>query len=130
MARLYTFRGKSAEEIKKLDNKQFSEMLTSRQRRAIKRMGHEYKELIAKVEESKKEDSTKIIKTHIREAVILPSWLGLRFGVYNGKEFKDMVITDEMLGHRLGEFSFTTKRVQHSAPGIRATRGSKFLEVK
>ncbi len=130
MPRLYTFRGKSADEIKKLNNEQFMQMLTSRQRRAMKRMGHEYKELIAKVEEQKKEKPDKIIKTHIREAVILPAWLGLHFGVYNGKEFKDVIITDEMLGHRLGEFSFSTKRVLHSAPGIRATRGSKFLEVK
>ncbi len=130
MARVYTFRGKSIEDIRKLNNEKFSEMLTSRQRRAIKRMGHEYKELIEKVNEHIKEKSDKIIKTHIREAVILPSWVGLRFGIYNGKEFKDMVITEEMLGHRLGEFSFSTKRVLHSAPGIRATRGSKFLEVK
>ncbi len=130
MARVYTFRGKSIDEIRKLNNEKFSEMLTSRQRRAIKRMGHEYKELIEKVNEHIKEKSDKIIKTHIREAVILPSWVGLRFGIYNGKEFKDMVITEEMLGHRLGEFSFSTKRVLHSAPGIRATRGSKFLEVK
>lgn len=130
MARVYTFRGKSIDEIRKLNSEKFSEMLTSRQRRAIKRMGHEYKELIEKVNEHIKEKSDKIIKTHIREAVILPSWVGLRFGIYNGKEFKDMVITEEMLGHRLGEFSFSTKRVLHSAPGIRATRGSKFLEVK
>ena len=130
MARVYTFRGKSIEDIRKLNNEKFSEMLTSRQRRAIKRMGHEYKELIEKINEHITEKSDKIIKTHIREAVILPSWVGLRFGIYNGKEFKDMVITEEMLGHRLGEFSFSTKRVLHSAPGIRATRGSKFLEVK
>ncbi|MGC8479475.1 MAG: 30S ribosomal protein S19 [Candidatus Micrarchaeia archaeon] len=130
MARQYKFRGKSLEEIKALDLKGYSELLNSRQRRSIKRMGHEYKELIAKVNEAIESKSDKPIKTHIREAVILPNWVGLRFGIYNGKEFKDVLITEEMLGHRLGEFSFSTKRVIHSAPGIRATRGSKFLEVK
>ncbi|VVB76654.1 30S ribosomal protein S19 [uncultured archaeon] len=54
----------------------------------------------------------------------------MRFAVHNGKEFKDIVIVPEMMGHRLGEYVFSTKRVQHSAPGIRATRGSKFLSVK
>ena len=71
-----------------------------------------------------------MIRTHTREAVILPGWLGLRFGVHNGKEFKEIKILPEMLGHRLGEYVLSTKRVQHSAPGIRATRGSKFLSVK
>jgi small subunit ribosomal protein S19 len=130
MARQYKFRGKAIEEITPLDITKFSSMLTSRQRRSIKRLGYEYKELIEKVNESIKTKSGKVIKTHIREAVILPSWVGLKFGVYNGKEFKEMIITEQMLGHRLGEFSFSTKRVIHSAPGIRATRGSKFLEVK
>jgi small subunit ribosomal protein S19 len=62
--------------------------------------------------------------------VILPSWLGIRFEVHNGKEFLPVHIGVNMLGHRLGEYSHTTKHVQHSAPGIRATRGSKFLAVK
>ena len=62
--------------------------------------------------------------------MILPSWIGLRFGVHNGKEFLPVQITPNMLGHRLGEFAFTTKPVRHSAPGIRATKGSKFLAVK
>ena len=105
-------------------------MLTSRQRRAVARQGIKYKELQAKVEKIKKLGGTKIIRTHTREAVILPSWLGLKFAVHNGKEFKEMTIIPEMLGHRLGEFAYSTQRVQHSAPGIRATRGSKFLAVK
>ncbi len=130
MARIYTFRGKTGEEVKKLTMDQYLQMLTSRQRRAYKRMGLSYKRLVEKVNTAQKEGSTKTIKTDTREAVILPSWLGMKFGVHNGKEFKEMVITEEMLGHRLGEFSFTTKRVQHSAPGVRATRGSKFLAVK
>jgi small subunit ribosomal protein S19 len=70
------------------------------------------------------------VKTHVREAVILPSWVGMKFGVYDGKEFKEVLIAPDMLGHRLGEFAYSTKRVVHSAPGIRATRGSKFLAVK
>ena len=62
--------------------------------------------------------------------MIIPSWIGLKFAVHNGKEFMPILITANMLGHRLGEYSYSTKPVRHSAPGIRATRGSKFLAVK
>ncbi|MEM5882920.1 MAG: ribosomal protein S19 family protein, partial [Candidatus Aenigmatarchaeota archaeon] len=41
-----------------------------------------------------------------------------------------IVITPEMIGHRLGEFAPTCKRVKHSAPGVGATRGSKHVAIK
>ncbi len=130
MPRTTLFRGKTLEELKKMDMAQFSVLLTSRQRRALSRMSIDYKHLIDKAEKVRQSGAEKVIKTHVREAVILPQWVGLRFGVYSGKEFKEIQVSEEMLGHRLGEYSFTTKRVVHSAPGIRATRGSKFLAVK
>ncbi len=130
MARVYTYRGKTIEELQGLSVTDFSKLIGSRERRSIRRMGNSYKMLIKKTDLIKKRDAKKAIKTHTREAVILPSWVGLRFGVYNGKEFKDVFVSEQMVGHRLGEFVFSTKRVLHSAPGIRATRGSKFLAVK
>ena len=66
----------------------------------------------------------------MRDAVILPDWVGLKFGIHNGKEFKTVEIKPEMIGHRLGEFSHTTGRVLHSGPGVGATRGSKFIPLK
>lgn len=128
MPRIFSYRGKSAEELKSMNTQDFTRLLTSRQRRAVKRLGMEYKKLAGKVDAAKKKG--RVVKTTIREAVILPSWIGMRFSVHNGKDFKEFEITPEMMGHRLGEFSFSTKRVLHSAPGIRATRGSKFLAVK
>ncbi len=130
MPRVFTFRGKTAEEIKAMSNAEFAKLLNSRERRSMIRAGVQYRKLMQKVERIKKKDQKKVIKTHVREAVILPSWIGTRFAVYNGKEFKELEITAEMLGHRLGEFVIPVKRVLHSAPGIRATRGSKFLSVK
>jgi small subunit ribosomal protein S19 len=130
MARVYTFRGLTIEDLQKLSTEDFGKLLKSRQRRALERSGIRYKELVTKVEKVKKAASGKVIKTTIREAIILPSWVGMMFAVHNGKEFKQMEIRPEMLGHRLGDFAFSTKRVIHSAPGIRATRGSKFLAVK
>ncbi|MGC8676048.1 MAG: 30S ribosomal protein S19 [Candidatus Micrarchaeia archaeon] len=130
MARTFVYRGKSLEELEAMSPSEFAKLVGARERRSIMRMGFEYKQLIAKVEKAKKQNSNKVIKTTIREAVILPQWVGLRFGIHDGKEFKEMSITPEMIGHRLGEYAFTVKRVMHSAPGIRATRGSKFLAVK
>jgi small subunit ribosomal protein S19 len=54
----------------------------------------------------------------------------MNFKIYNGKEWKDVEITVEKLGHRLGEYSYTTFFSKHSGPGIGATRGSKFISVK
>jgi small subunit ribosomal protein S19 len=71
-----------------------------------------------------------MIKTHLRDAPILPEWVGLVFGVHNGKEFKRVDITADRVGKRLGEFSHSTGRVLHSGPGVGATRGSKFVPLK
>jgi len=72
----------------------------------------------------------KTIKTHAREIIILPSIVGAKVGVYNGKEFVEFEIKPEMIGRRLGEFIHTTKNVQHSAPGIGASKSSKFMKAK
>jgi len=136
MAKVFTFRGLTEEELQKLSIEEFSKLVDSRARRALKKLlegkNFDYAKLIRKVEKIKKEgkEKDKIIKTHVREAVILPQWIGLKFGVYNGKKFEVITITRDMIGRRLGEFSHTTKRVIHSAPGIRATRSTKFIAAK
>ncbi|MDE1857109.1 MAG: ribosomal protein S19 family protein [Candidatus Micrarchaeota archaeon] len=130
MVERIAFRGKYANEFTGMTVQDYEKLITSRQRRTIKRNATRLKQLLEVIEYNRTHKVTKPIKTHIREAVILPSWIGMKFAVHNGKEFKEIEITANMLGHRLGEFAFTTKRVQHSAPGISATRGSKFLSVK
>ncbi len=130
MAERIAFRGKFPSELGKLTDEQYLTMIKSRQRRTIKRGGLSYRELLQKVQRAKDQNRQKPIRTHVREAMILPSWIGMMFEVYNGKEFQKVQITANMLGHRLGEFAFTTKSVAHSAPGIKATRGSKFIGEK
>jgi len=71
----------------------------------------------------------KTVKTHSREVVILPSIVGAKVGVHNGKEFVEFEIKPEMVGKRLGEFAYTTKKVQHSAPGVGASKSSKFMKA-
>ena len=68
--------------------------------------------------------------TQARDIIITPAMLDKQIGVYNGKEYLKIDITPEMLGHRLGEFTYNRKAVAHSGPGIGATRGSKFTSLK
>ena len=90
----------------------------------------ELKKLMDTVKETKQTNPKKMIKTHVREAIILPEWFGLTFGVYNGKEFKRVEITVQKIGKRLGDYSHSVGRVIHSGPGVGATRGSKFVPLK
>lgn len=126
------YRGIEEQELKSMSLDQFAKLLNSRERRALKRIGNniEFKKLISKAEAVRTKNPNRIIKTHVREAVILPSWIGLTFGVYNGKAFKNITITIEKIGKRLGDFSHTSGRVLHAGPGIGATRGSKFVAMK
>ncbi|MGC8669892.1 MAG: ribosomal protein S19 family protein [Candidatus Micrarchaeia archaeon] len=130
MVERVAFKGKTPSELESVSDQEYIKMVKSRLRRSIKRNGIAYKKLLEKVSDRKAKKSDKPIKTHVREAVIMPSWIGMKFAVYNGKEFVPLQISANMLGHRLGEFVYSTKRVIHSAPGIKATRGSKFLSVK
>jgi small subunit ribosomal protein S19 len=109
-----------------------SKYANSRSKRAYGRISNnpEYKTLMAKIKKVKEKDPNKVIKTHVREAVILPEWIGLKFGVHNGKEFVPLHVTSQCVGNRLGDYSHTTKRVMHSGPGVGATRGSKFVPMK
>jgi len=128
MAKKFVFKGKSIEELQAMPIDEFMRLVDSRTRRALKRISYQYRALLIKVKE--KRDRGKVIKTHLREAVIVPQWVGLKFGVHAGKDFKEITIIPEMVGYRLGQFTQTTGRVAHSGPGVGATRGSKFMPLK
>lgn len=68
--------------------------------------------LMKKVQQLKAGDKT-VIKTWSRAAVISPEMVGFRFGVHNGKDFLEVFVTEDMVGHRLGEFSHTRKFRRH-----------------
>jgi small subunit ribosomal protein S19 len=127
-----TWKGFDEEKAATITNEEFMKNISSRNRRTLLRMkfNPRLKKLVDKVRDLKKKNPKKLIKTHIREAVILPEWLGLSFGVHNGKEFKKVDITLNKIGRRLGDYSHCTTRVLHSGPGVGATRGSKFVPLK
>jgi small subunit ribosomal protein S19 len=56
--------------------------------------------------------------------------VGLTIHVHNGKEFAQVSIKPEMIGHYLGEYAITNKRVQHGAPGVGASRSSLYVPLK
>ena len=62
--------------------------------------------------------------------ILLPEMIGMTIKIHNGKEFVPVIIQEEMIGHYLGEFTMTRRGVQHSAPGIGATKSSAALSVK
>jgi len=63
--------------------------------------------LLRKVEAVKSSGDKKPIKTWSRRSVILPEFVGLTFAVHNGRKFISIYVTEEMIGHKLGEFSHT-----------------------
>ena len=68
--------------------------------------------LLKKISKLKAGDAT-IIKTWSRDSEIAPEMVGFTFGIHNGKNFVDVTIREEMVGHRLGEFAPTRKFVKH-----------------
>ncbi len=71
--------------------------------------------LIKKVLVAQESGSKKVIKTWSRRSVILPEFIGLTFAVHNGKKFVPVYVTEDMIGHKLGEFSQTRTYYGHAA---------------
>jgi len=126
MARIFLFKGKTVEELQKMSLEEFAKLVPSRERRSLLRGFNDVeKKFLEKLRKFEKP-----VKTHLREMVIIPEMLFKKVLIHNGKEWILVDIKAEMLGHRLGEFALTRKRVVHSAPGVGATKSSKFLPLK
>ncbi len=122
----FTFRGKTLEDLKKLNHDEFALLVPARQRRTIQRgLSEDHKKLLHKV---KIRDPN--IRTHLRDMIVLPEMVGLKIAIHSGKEFVPIDIIPEMIGHYFGEFVMTRKKVSHGAAGIGATRSSKFIPLK
>ena len=68
-----------------------------------------------KVAKAKETNDRKPIKTWSRRSTILPQFVGLTFGVYNGQKFVPVTVNEQMVGHKLGEFSPTRTYKGHAA---------------
>ena len=122
----FMWQGKTVEEIKELELKQFMELIPTRARRSLKRgFDDRQKKLVEELEAGKDN-----IKTHCRNMVVLPVMLGKTIRVHTGKDFVPIMIQPEMLGHFLGEFALSRKMVTHSSAGVGATRSSKAASAR
>jgi small subunit ribosomal protein S19 len=119
------FRGLVEDDVRALDFTEFIALVPSRERRTLKHgLSHEQKKVLDAVKAGKSP------KTHARDMVIMPDMLGATIKVYDGKQYVDVRVELEMLGHRLGEFAPTRRLVKHQAPGIGATKSSSHMSVK
>ena len=123
-----TYRGKTMDELKKLDVREFAKYLKSRQRRSVLRQFQEIEKFINRSKE--KIAKKKQIKTHKRALIITPEMIGMKIQIYNGHSFIPVEIIGEMLGHRFGELAPTRGRVKHGKGGVGATKGSRALAKK
>lgn len=71
--------------------------------------------LLKKAETVRASGRNEVIKIWSRRSTILPQFVGLTFGVYNGRKFIPVLITEEMIGHKMGEFSPTRTYTGHTA---------------
>lgn len=88
--------------------------------RSLKKGPHIDEKLMKKVTAMINKSEKKIIKTWARDSDIPPDWVGFTFAVHNGKEFKPVYVTEQMVGHKLGEFSWTTSFKVHGGKAAAA----------
>ncbi len=117
------YRGKPLAELKTLDVREVAKFLPARSRRSLLRNFSIIEKFVKNCEQKKARN--KKIRTHLRDLVIVPKLVDMTIAVYNGRNFEDIVITHEMISHRLGEFALTRKHVKHGAAGIGATKSSR-----
>jgi small subunit ribosomal protein S19 len=88
--------------------------------RSIKKGPFVDRHLTDKIEQAKASGSKVPIKTWSRRSMITPDFVGLTFNVHNGKVFNSVFVTENMVGHRLGEFSLTRTFKKHGAHTAKA----------
>ena len=77
--------------------------------RSIKKGPYVFDRLLKKVQKLNEEGKKEVIKTWSRRSTIFPDFIGHTFAVHNGKDFIPVYVTEDMVGHKLGEFSLTRK---------------------
>jgi len=133
MPKEFLYRGFNIRQLREMSMDEFVKLLPSRQRRSLQKgLTPAQRRLLEEMKEfrrgSRKESD--VIKTHARDMVILPEMVDLRILIHNGKEFSQVDVTPEMVGHCLGEFAITNKKVSHGTPGIGASRSSMYVPLK
>jgi len=135
LVREFKFKGYSPEQLQSLSIENLLPLLNSRQRRSLDKrvssyMTDEKRKLREKLKLARDGKLKGQLRTHARDMIILPDMVGLTVFVHNGKDFVQVNIKPEMIGHYLGEYAITNKRVQHGTPGVGASRSSLYVPLK
>jgi small subunit ribosomal protein S19 len=135
LVREFRIRGLNVDQLKNLSIEALLPLLNARQRRSLdkrvgKYMNDEKRKLRERIKNVREGNSNETIRTHVRDMIILPDMVGITINIHNGKDFSPITIKPEMIGHYLGEYSITNKRVQHGAPGVGASRSSLYVPLK
>ena len=150
MVKEFEYRGVAMAELEKMPIDRLRGLLGARQRRSLKRGVTDGKrKVIARMRAARAAAAAADgaaaqggdggkggsappprIRTHLRDLIILPFMVGTTVHVYNGKEFKEVEIKPEMIGHYVGEYSLSGRRVSHGAPGVGASRSSLYVPLK
>jgi small subunit ribosomal protein S19 len=124
----FTLRGKTLPELQALPLSEVAKLLGARARRSIRRGFNS--ETTIFLDKMHVGAVGTVQRTHTRDALILPEHVGHRVSIHTGKEFKEVEVRPEMIGHYYGEFALTRRFEKHSGPGVGATRSSKFMPLK
>ena len=131
----FQYRGVDLDKLLDLNHEELLELLPSRARRRFDHgLKRKHMALIKKLRKAKREaavlEKPAVVKTHLRNMIIVPEMIGSVVGIYNGKVFASIEVKPEMIGHYLGEFAMSYKPVAHGRPGIGATHSSRFIPLK
>ena len=124
----FLYRGYTLEELLAMPFEEVISLMPSRARRTYTRVLNYEQQLL--FDNLKNAEQGATVRTHRKDLPIIPQFVGKTVSVYDGKEFKDIEIKPEMIGHYIGEFVITRKPPVHSGPGVGATRSSKFMPLK
>ena len=131
MVKKFEFQGIPQKEIENMPMDKVFQLFSARARRSLTRgITDGKRKLIAEIKLAKSGKNKNPIKTHIRDLIILPYMTGVQIGVFSGKEFVQVTIVPEMIGHYLGEYVITNKKVNHGAPGVGSSRSSLYVPLK
>ncbi|CAN0862786.1 40S ribosomal protein S15 [Linum grandiflorum] len=131
----FSYRGKDLDALLDMSTDELVKLFPARARRRFQRgLTRKPMAFIKKLRKAKREappgEKPEVVRTHLRDMIIVPEMIGSVLGVYNGKTFVQYEVKPEMIGHYLAEFAITYKPVAHGRPGVGATHSSRFIPLK
>jgi small subunit ribosomal protein S19 len=131
MPKEFRYRGFTVDQLNGMSTEAILQLLPSRARRSLNRgISDDKRKLLEDVRSQKDGKLEGQIKTHARDMLVLPVMVGATISVYTGREFLPIQVKPEMIGHYLGEYAITNKKVVHGTPGIGASRSSLYVPLK